>query len=423
MYLLKNAKVYDAEIDYAALDILVDGSKIVQVAESIEAPAGCEVLDMTGCTVLPCFVDAHVHAGMRAKGVFVDNILRKLARRGVSLCKDDGILASVPLEPYLEFLGTCKTPRHARVVTAGRYIDVEGGYGMGPGAHMGGPKGPGGGPGGPGAPGGPKPEGDQPEMPGMPEMDMDSVMGTGWGIKIETAEEAADAVTYQFKAGTDGVKIGISDHGAELTDEMIQAITDRAKSHGMWTTAHVGSSRALQKLVDNGIGEGAHTPADRMSDELIAQMVRGGISMITTVGELKTEVGPMDHMMNPGVPDEELKQRWIDRRNVMLDNLKRFYDAGGVIAIGTDLMNSDAKARIPVDELEALRSTGIPMHEVVRCGTANAVKVCALDDEGYVKAGMLANLIAIQGELDEKFTKLDPPVFVMNQGSILRDER
>ena len=265
--------------------------------------------------------------------------------------------------------------------------------------------------------------GEPPNGGGMPPEMMDMGSNTGWGIKIETAEEAADAVTYQFNAGTDGVKIGIADNGNQMTLEQIKAITDRAKSHGMWTTAHVGTSAALQKLVDGGIGEAAHTPSDAMSDSLIAQMVAGGVSMITTVGDFSTEINGMDRMMNPGKSDEELVAVRIERRKVVLDNLKRFADAGGVIAIGTDLMNSDEKAKIPVSELRALRDAGLELSEIIRCGTANAVAVCALDDEGFVREGMLANLIAIPGELDENFEKLDPPVFVMNQGVILRDDR
>ena len=383
MYLLKNAKVFDARTSYVPLDVLVDGDKIIQVAPGIPAPEGAQVIDLTGYTLLPAFVDAHIHAGIpeRDKVAFRDDILTKLARLGVSLVKDDGLLTSHPLEPYMEFLTACKDPRHARVVTAGRYIDVADGYGMGPDPRQ------------------------------------------KWGIEITTAQEAADAVSYQYKAGVNGIKIGISDRGPEMTDEMIRAITDRAREHGIYTTAHVGTARALQKLVDNGIGEGAHTPADPMSDSLIAQMVAGGVSMITTVGEPRKELHDMDRRMNPGKTDEEIIAGQLERYNTMLSNLKRFYEAGGLIAIGTDLMMSDQKARIPVDELRCLTAIGMSVREAVACGTVNGVKVCGLDDQGLVQEGLLASLIAIPGELDDTFEKLDPPAFVMNQGVILRDER
>ena len=383
MYLLKNAKVFDAKTSYIPLDVLVDGDKIVQVAPGLQAPDGARVIDLTGYTLLPAFVDAHIHAGIpeRDKVGFRDDILTKLARLGVSLCKDDGLLTSYPLEPYMEFLAACKTPQHARVVTAGRYIDVDKGYGMGPDPRM------------------------------------------KWGIEITTAREAADAVSYQYKAGVNGIKIGISDRGPELTDEQIRAITDRAKEHGIYTTAHVGSARALQKLVDNGIGEGAHTPADEMPDSLIAQMVNLGVSMITTVGEPQKEIHDMDRHMNPGKTDEEILAGQLARHNTMLNNLKRFHEAGGLIAIGTDLMMSDAKARIPVDELRCLTAVGMSVQQAVACGTVNGVKVCGLSDQGLVQEGLMASLIAIPGELDETFEKLDPPEFVMNQGVILRDER
>ena len=172
-----------------------------------------------------------------------------------------------------------------------------------------------------------------------------------------------------------------------------------------------------------GIGEGAHTPSDAMPDSLIEQMVKNGVSMITTVGEPQKEIHDMDRHMNPGKTDEEILAAQLERHNVMLDNLKRFYAAGGLIAIGTDLMMSDEKARIPVGELRCLAEVGLSVQEAVACGTVNGVKVCGLSDQGLVQEGLLASLIAIPGQLDETFEKLDQPAFVMNQGVILRDER
>ena len=383
MYLIKNAKILDAQTEYASFDILVEGERIVSASRELTAPENCEIIDLQGCTLLPAFVDAHVHAPIpeRESVAFRDDIMTKLAKTGICLCKDDGLLTSHPLEPYMEFLKACDDPYHTKVVTAGRYIDVNDGYGMGP----------------------------------------DPVMK--WGIEITTPNEAAEAVSYQAAAGVDGIKIGISGRGPEMTEEMILAVTDRARELGLWTTAHVSAAKDLQKLVNCGIGEAAHTPPDHMSEELILQMVKDGISMITTVGERPSKVSEMDRHMHHGQTDEEILASKTERYEGMLDNLKRFYEAGGSIAIGTDLMMSDEKARIPIDELQALRSIGIPMEEVIRCGTVGAAQVCGISDIGLVREGMMADLIAIRGELDDDFTKLDPPMFVMNRGVILRDDR
>ncbi|MDR1272634.1 MAG: amidohydrolase family protein [Clostridiales Family XIII bacterium] len=60
---IKNAKIYTMAGDVIEKgDILADGGKIIQVAESIEAP-GAEVIDAEGLCALPGFVDAHSHIG------------------------------------------------------------------------------------------------------------------------------------------------------------------------------------------------------------------------------------------------------------------------------------------------------------------------------------------------------------------------
>ena len=49
--------------------VLIDGGKIVAVGETVDAPAGCEVYDATGCMVVPGFIDAHTHIGVHNEGV------------------------------------------------------------------------------------------------------------------------------------------------------------------------------------------------------------------------------------------------------------------------------------------------------------------------------------------------------------------
>ena len=42
-------------------DVLVDGSAIVAVGASLQAPAGAEVIDAGGCYVMPGGIDPHTH--------------------------------------------------------------------------------------------------------------------------------------------------------------------------------------------------------------------------------------------------------------------------------------------------------------------------------------------------------------------------
>ena len=63
MLLIQNGRVLDPYTDTdAPRDVLIgEDGVIAQVAERIEAPAGCTVYDAAGLTVSPGFVDGHVH--------------------------------------------------------------------------------------------------------------------------------------------------------------------------------------------------------------------------------------------------------------------------------------------------------------------------------------------------------------------------
>lgn len=61
-FLLKGAHVVDPQegID-GILDVLIEGDRIAQVAEAIDAPEGTEVIDAAGKYLVPGLVDMHVH--------------------------------------------------------------------------------------------------------------------------------------------------------------------------------------------------------------------------------------------------------------------------------------------------------------------------------------------------------------------------
>ena len=381
--LLKNATVLDAQTNEEKRDVYIHGEAIEAVAPSLTVKDAL-VIDFSGKTLMPGFIDSHVHVAVR--NMPQESMLKSFARNGIAAVRDLGILGNMQLEPYIRWLEGYRSSDFAQVITAGRYIDVEGGYGMGPDPSM------------------------------------------GWGLKVSTPEEGAAMVRYEYERGVDGLKLGIQDGflgpiGGKMPPEIIRAMIQEADSLNMWSTAHIGRVADLQTVVDCGIGSAAHTPQDEiMSDELIEKMVANGIAMTTTVGDPEGHVRRMPHIP-PMFSDREEYLAWkLKARDVVLENLRRFHSAGGKILVGTDLMHiqdADKDAIIPTRELRYLRQIGLSVREVIAAGTVNNAEACGVSYLGLVKPGMRACLLGFEGRLDDEFVKLENPPFVINQGSIL----
>ncbi len=386
-YLLKNGVVFDVLHDRVRLDILTDGEWITAVGAGLRAPEGTAQIDLGGRLVFPGFFDAHVH--VCHEPAFADAALRAWARNGVATVRDLGLLAPHALPDYLDFLRGCSRPGLARVLTAGQYIDVAGGYGS--------------------------------HAPGS----ADTI-----GRIVETPAQAARAVQEEAACGVHGIKIGLADGGPgpqrpEMPDDMLTAIARTAAACGLWACAHVLTSRACARIVRAGFPEAAHTPDDEMPDALIEEMVRRGVCMVTTVGDPDITPPPPGRLPpEMAMSDADFIAHTERRQAAIRRNCRKFYDAGGTLVLGTDLIGSDdfdRDARIPTGEMRQLRMAGIPTAAILRAGTLSAAIACGVShEEGLIAPGRRANLVAAAGALDDTFAALRAPAFVLHRGQITR---
>ena len=89
----------------ARLDVAVAGATVIALAETIDAPAGCTVLDATGCLVGPGLVDLHTHLRQpgREEAETVESGARAAALGGYT-----AVVAMPNTEPAIDSAGVAR---------------------------------------------------------------------------------------------------------------------------------------------------------------------------------------------------------------------------------------------------------------------------------------------------------------------------
>ncbi len=365
-YILKGANLLDANNDYRRADVLVVDEKIGLIASEITAPDARRI-DLTGYTLMPGLVNAHTH--IQCAHDYTGEMYQAMAKAGVCLCHDLGFLVNEPLEDMIAWANRINLdPHYPALDFAGRYIAVAGGYGD--------------------------------VIPG----------GFQVGELVTSEEECRKAVDYLADSGVCCIKIGMDqgrgsiEDAVTLPDSFVAAICGRAKERGLRIGAHVHELCYLERLVAGGITESSHVVKQAIPEELMQAMLSRGITLVATLTNFFRH------------PDRYSEKELQDS----VDNVRRYFEGGGTVAVGTDFMWPFEPYLAPLDELRLFRKTGLSTREILICATLNGAKICRMDDRyGTIEAGKFASLIAVKGKLDDNFSKLEQPEFVMNRGLLL----
>lgn len=352
--------------------IILSGGRIETVIQSTEIPDGIQTIDITGCTALPGFVQAHAHPGFKQlDGQDLPDYelgwLEACHRAGITTVRDMGGLNGSSLEDVLqrrdELIATGKYPR---IASAGKFLSATGGYG-----------------------------GVAP-------------------IPITTEAEAGQAVRRAHRAGADFIKtsleLGYSPDTALpiLSPELLKAICGEARSLGLPVSAHLSQSGPLRTLVEAGITHAEHAPYDTMDDELIALMVERGVTLTPTL--------TLYRMLQEKYGAPFLASA--------MENTRRFAAAGGIIAVGDDYLEPAAPwylPGLPMGEVELLGQAGLNPMQIITALTKNGAAACGLLHlTGTLEPGKAADVTVVRGNPLESLAVLMDVRMVISRGRIVR---
>jgi imidazolonepropionase-like amidohydrolase len=219
----------------AGQTVVAAGGRIERVgpAATVVPPAGAVVVDGSGATLLPGFVDAHVHLGFYPPA--------EVLAGGVTTVRDLGwppgrlaALAEGTAAPW---------SASPRLLAAGQIVTVPGGYPT--------------------------------RAPWAP---------PGTARPVDGVAEAVRAVTEVADAGAAVVKVALDDRvGPTLPPAVLAAVVGAAAERGLGVTAHVGTAAEAAKALAAGVGELAHWPfdPDPLPDALVDALAESVVAVPT----------------------------------------------------------------------------------------------------------------------------------------------
>jgi imidazolonepropionase-like amidohydrolase len=393
---LDGARVFDGEATTGPATVVLEGERIRAVGPrgSIQVPAGAQVVDYSGKTLIPGLILAHAHVGT-VSGVETgrrfytrENITRQLARY-----LDYGVTAvnSLGLNPPLFYTLRRELSGHS----AGADL-----LGAGPGL---------------GAPMG------LPPARGM-NLEDDQV------VRPETPEAAREAVRDMARQGVDMVKLWVdSMNGAvpKLSPEVYRAAIDEAHRQGLRAAAHIHALEDARAVVEAGIDVIAHGVRDQpVDDAFIQAMKTRGVWYIPTVNLDEANYLYAEHpawMDEPffrAAVDPALQRRFDDpqwRRETLasegaakarkavainLQNLRTLHQAGVKIGFGTDsgALPQRIAGFAEHRELELMTQAGLTPTQALRAATRGSAELLGLKSQGAIAPGMVADLVVLDSD-------------------------
>ncbi len=268
-----------------------------------------------------------------------------------------------------------------------------------------------------------------------------------FAIPVGSDEEVAEVIDRIAGDGADAIKIVVDaiPLGAErMTRERAASVVTRARSHGIRTVAHVGTTEDAIDAAEAGIALWVHgVYKEPLSDADVARLVAFGIPMVTT-SEVFDAYGRADsgppirtRLEIESVPAEKLDsfypvpedfdpgplQSWVelmqDTRSVRLVNVGRLHDAGMTILAGSDTQSNVFPGAALHRELVTLVEAGLTPAEAIRAATLDPARYLEETDDpsfGVVAVGKRADLLLVDGDPTADIAALEAIRAVVLQG-------
>ena len=382
------------------VSIMIHDDRISAIAPDFLAPAGAEIIDLSHSTVMPGFIDCHVH--IAAKLPSRTNAIEDwLTHSDLDRAFDGVVFAAAMLQQGFtsarDVGGGDDTVALRNAINAGKvpgprlWVSLEA---LGPsGGHA------------------------------DPRAGLDRLLAHRYwdnGI-VNTPDEARLRVREHKRRGADVIKIvpsgGIASSGDDprqqlMTDEEMRAAVQTAHALGMKVAAHIYPAGAIENAVRAGVDSVEH--GSFATAQTFALMKAQGTYLVPTltVFDLFYDVA-RNHpeLLAPGTAEKEIANDLLPKRNLALA-----VQSGVKIAYGSDIGEGNHAM-----EFGLLIANGMTPDAALAAATRSAADLLGASDRvGTIQAGRLADVVATTADPRTDPTQFEQVQFVMKGGVVYR---
>ncbi|OJV12836.1 MAG: amidohydrolase [Dyadobacter sp. 50-39] len=388
--LLKNASVIDGtgSAVRSNMDILITSGKIMAIQKDIKV-SGAREVDLSGKTVMPSLICAHAHVGtLKGTTSSADNYTRGNLLRHLKKYEDYGVstVLAMGTDRPLIFNGFIDSTQAGLLPGARLY---SAGYGF-----------------------------------NTPDPNPGSWMNLL--LRPNSPDEVPAMMAQLAAVKPTVVKIWVDDHGGnaqKMKPEIYKAIIREAHLRNIGVAAHLFYAEDARKLTEAGIDIIAHSIRDKEVDQdLLVKMKEKNVTYIPTLSLDEYQFVYADRpdwvddaffkaSLEPGVFEmitdksysEKIKSSPDYQRNMAafktaMVNLKKIYDAGIKVALGTDSGAFPIRTQGFTEhlEMELMVKAGLTPAQAITISTRNAARALQIDhDKGTLEKGKVADLIIL----------------------------
>lgn len=376
--LLTGCRIFDGTgSDLRNQDLLIEGETLRLVSPGAQTGAD-ETVDLTGATVLPGFIDSHVHVCLSTLDLIANlgypfsyqfflaerNLRRTLdagittvrdasgADLGIQRAVDDGLIDGPALR--ISIIALSQTGGH--------------------GDHW-------------------LPSGNVPEVlkehPGRPS-----------GI-VDGPDEARKRVRELIRDGANFIKVNTSGGvfsprdnpaHAHFTQEELDAIVSEAARVDIPSMAHAHGAAGIKAAIRAGVRSIEH--GTELDDEAIKLMLDSGTWLVPTLGVSQFIIDRIDQgaAVAPGIAAKAKSNH-----DLRADSFRRAVEAGVRIAMGSDSAAEMHGGNLI--ELRLMHQGGMAPLQVLEAATRSSAELLGIDDRvGTIEDGKQADLVVVGGD-------------------------